>query len=69
MPIRELRAYARLVAKGEHTWPARRVLLAAHRQRVAAAIARLQQQRAMLDRKLSLGCAPADLWAAEHIRQ
>ncbi len=65
MPIRELRTYSRLVVKGDQTWPARRAMLAAHRQRVAAAIALLRRQRAMLDKKLSLGCAPTGLAAAE----
>ena|SRR5215510_1116257 len=62
MPIRELRAYARLVAEGETTWPARKAMLAAHRERVVAMLAVLEEQRQMLDQKLALGCAPAALW-------
>lgn len=61
MPIREIRAYARLVARGDATWPARKAMLAAHRERVVTAITRLQAHRAMLDRKLRAGCAPAGL--------
>ena len=59
--LRYIRAYARLVAKGDSTWDARKAMLATHRARVAATITRLQQHRAMLDRKLSAGCAPGDL--------
>jgi DNA-binding transcriptional MerR regulator len=59
MPIRELRAYARLVSRGDQTWPDRKTLLAAHRARVVAMIALLEEQREALDEKLALGCAPA----------
>jgi DNA-binding transcriptional MerR regulator len=59
MPIRELRTYARLVAKGDETWPERKTLLAAHRSRVVAMIALLRRQRRVLDQKLALGCAPS----------
>jgi DNA-binding transcriptional MerR regulator len=58
MPIREMRAYARLVAKGDSTWPDRRVMLAAHRERVEAAITTLRKHQAVLERKLAAGCAP-----------
>ena len=61
MPIRDIRAYARLVAKGDSTWDARKAMLATHRARVVATIARLQEHRALLDRKLRAGCAPGDL--------
>jgi DNA-binding transcriptional MerR regulator len=61
MPIRELRAYAALVSKGERTWPDRKAMLATHRSRIVAMIALLQEQRKVLDRKLALGCAPAGL--------
>lgn len=61
MPIREIRAYARLVSRGDGTWPARQAMLAAHRSRVAAAIENLKKHRAMLDRKLRAGCAPNGL--------
>ena len=63
MPIRELRAYSRLVSKGDHTWPERKSLLAAHRSRVVAMIALLQGQQDALDEKLALGCAPSALRA------
>lgn len=58
MPIRDIRAYVRLVAKGDSTWPARRAILAGLRTRVVAGIATLQGHRAMLDKKLRAGCAP-----------
>ena len=63
MPIREVRAYARLVARGDSTWPARQTILASLRTRVVAAIATLPRHRAMLDEKLRAGCAPGDLKA------
>ena len=62
MPIREIRAYARLAARGDGTWPARQAMLATHRARVVGAIATLQKHRAMLDRKLRAGCAPSGVW-------
>jgi DNA-binding transcriptional MerR regulator len=58
MPIREVRKYARLIEQGDASWPSRKALLAEHRERVMASIRTLQQHRAMLDRKLALGCAP-----------
>ena len=64
MSIRELRAYSALVSKGDQTWPERKALLAAHRSRVVAMIALLDQQRKALDEKLALGCAPLWLHAA-----
>lgn len=68
MPIQELREYARLVARGDQTWPARRKLLAAHRERVVAQIARLKEQQRILDQKLALGCAPTGLGSAVRSR-
>lgn len=59
MPIREVRAYARLVARGDGSWPERRVMLARHRERVVAAIEKLERHRAVLDRKLAAGCDPS----------
>lgn len=59
MPIREIRAYARLVAVGEGSWPERRAMLARHRERVIAAIEKLDRHRAVLDEKLAAGCDPA----------
>jgi len=61
MSIRDMRAYARLAAKGDSTWPARQAMLASHRTRVVEAIATLQKHRGMLDQKLRAGCPPGDL--------
>ena len=61
MPIRDIRAYARLVAKGDSTWSARQTMLATHRSRVVDTINALQRHRALLDKKLRAGCAPGDL--------
>jgi DNA-binding transcriptional MerR regulator len=61
MPLRDIRTYARLVAKGPGTWPARRELLAAHRARVEESIQRLREHRRLLTRKLRAGCAPVGL--------
>ena len=65
MPIRDIRAYARLVSRGDGTWPARQAMLAKHRERVVATIALLQKHRAALDVKLRAGCAPSGLKPAE----
>ena len=61
MPIREVRAYARLVAKGASTWPDRKLLLVAHRARVDDTIRTLREHRRLLDQKLAAGCAPVGL--------
>jgi DNA-binding transcriptional MerR regulator len=61
MPIRDLRRYATLVSKGEHTWPSRKAMLAAHRARIVAMMSLLEEQRKVLDKKLALGCAPSGL--------
>ncbi len=61
MPVREMRSYAKLVAKGPETWPARRELLAAHRARVTQSIRRLQEHHRLLTHKLRAGCAPVGL--------
>lgn len=58
MPVREVRAYARLAVRGENSWPERRAMLAAHRDRVLAKIAELERHVAKLDGKLERGCAP-----------
>jgi DNA-binding transcriptional MerR regulator len=68
MPIREIRAYARLVAKGDASWPDRKAMLAAHRARVVSAIEALETHRAALDRKLRAGCAPGTLRPARGSR-
>jgi DNA-binding transcriptional MerR regulator len=61
MPLREIRTYARLVARGPSTWPERKAILASHRQRVAETIRTLEQHRDLLDTKLRAGCAPVGL--------
>ena len=53
MPLAEMIAYARLRAKGVSTLAARRDLLAAHRKRVKAHVALLQENLAVLDKKIS----------------
>ncbi len=58
MPIRELRGYSKLVARGDETWPERKAMLAAHRARVVGMMNLLEKQREILDQKLALGCAP-----------
>jgi hypothetical protein len=61
MSIRDIRAYSRLVARGDGTWPARQAMLTTHRERVVATIKLLEQHRASLDVKLAAGCAPGTL--------
>jgi DNA-binding transcriptional MerR regulator len=61
MTIRDIRTYSRLVARGDATWPIRKAMLAAHRERVVATIRTLEQHRAALDQKLAAGCAPGTL--------
>lgn len=65
MPIRDMRAYSRLVSEGDATWPERRAMLERHRARVDASIRRLQAHRTVLDRKLRAGCAPPSLAAGD----
>jgi hypothetical protein len=50
-----------LVAKGDRTWPERKLLLAEHRARVDDVIAVLRKHRRLLDQKLAAGCAPVGL--------
>lgn len=61
MPLREIRRYARLVARGSDSWPERQLILAAHRDRVATTIKTLEAHRTLLDSKLRAGCAPLGL--------
>lgn len=61
MPLREIRTYARLVARGPGSWPERKAILATHRERVATAIQALTRHRQLLDSKLRSGCAPVGL--------
>lgn len=65
MPVREMRAYARLVAKGDTTWPERQAMLRNHRARVDTAIRQLEAHRRVLDQKLRAGCAPPSLAQTE----
>ena len=53
MPLVEMIAYAELRAKGTSTLSARRYLLMAHRKRVKAHVALLQESLAVLDKKIS----------------
>ena len=59
MPIREMRAYADLRAKGTDTGPQRRALLEAHREKVRAHVAELETCLLILDDKIS-GYADAE---------
>ncbi|MCR8549298.1 MerR family transcriptional regulator [Salipiger sp. P9] len=52
MPIREMLHYAALRAEGDHTGPARRALLEAHRDRVRAHLSELQACLLVLDTKI-----------------
>ena len=61
MPIRHMRTYARLVARGASSWPERKRILAEHRQRVDETITLLRKHRRLLDQKLAAGCAPTGL--------
>lgn|SRR5512146_1232161 len=67
MPLRDMQTYARLVAKGPGTWPARRQLLAAHLARVDQSIHLLREHRKLLTRKLRAGCAPVGLGNLESV--
>jgi DNA-binding transcriptional MerR regulator len=52
MPIRDMCRYAELLREGDHTVGARKEMLEAHRVRVAARIAELQQDLKVLDYKI-----------------
>jgi DNA-binding transcriptional MerR regulator len=52
MPIRDMCRYAELLRQGDHTVEARKEMLEAHRVRVAARIAELQQDLKVLDYKI-----------------
>jgi DNA-binding transcriptional MerR regulator len=51
MPAREMREFARLAAAGAATHGERLALLAAHRERIVARLAELQDDLAVLDEK------------------
>ena len=65
MPIREMRAYTRLVTKGDATWPERQAMLRKHRDQVDATIHQLEAHCRVLDDKLRRGCAPPSLAQTE----
>lgn len=54
MPVRDMQRYAELVRAGDSTSVERRELLEAHRQRVAAHIAALQTDLAVIDHKVAV---------------
>lgn len=58
MPIREVRIYVKLLERGEASWPERRRMLAAHRDRVREAFGAFRRHLIMLDEKVASGCAP-----------
>ena len=53
MPIREIQRYAALAREGEHTTPARLDLLRAHRERVLAELAALQDSLTAIEYKIA----------------
>jgi DNA-binding transcriptional MerR regulator len=54
MPVRDMRRYAELARLGDQTLGARRELFEAHRERVLARIAELEEDLRMLDYKIDL---------------
>jgi DNA-binding transcriptional MerR regulator len=52
MPVEDMRAYVELAREGDHTVPARRAVLAAHRKRVAAHVEELTATVHYLDWQL-----------------
>ncbi|MEM1418242.1 MAG: MerR family transcriptional regulator [Myxococcota bacterium] len=54
MPIREMRRYAELVWEGDATYAERGALLVAHRERVRARLAELEDCLGVLDFKIDL---------------
>jgi DNA-binding transcriptional MerR regulator len=54
MPVRDMRRYAELVRAGDHTRPDRLALLTAHRDRVLARMADLQEDLDVLNYKIGL---------------
>ena len=65
MPIRDMLRYADLRAKGADTGPARRALLAAHREKVRAHVAELEACLVILDTKIG-GYAEAEQGIPDH---
>lgn len=59
MSVRSIADYVELLDEGEaESWPARRQLLAAHREEVKRKIGELQEHLTILDQKLKHGCGP-----------
>ncbi|WP_329102375.1 MerR family transcriptional regulator [Micromonospora sp. NBC_01699] len=54
MPVRDMRRYAELARQGDHTLGARRELFEAHRDRVLARMAELEQDLAVLNFKIEV---------------
>ncbi|SIQ39415.1 MerR family transcriptional regulator [Micromonospora avicenniae] len=52
MPVRDMRRYAELARQGDRTLAARRALFEAHRARVLARMAELEEDLKMLDHKI-----------------
>ena len=59
MSIADTRRYATMVREGPDTVPARRRLLEEHREEVVAKIAELQEDLALIDRKIGSYSEPA----------
>ncbi|MEV4769597.1 MerR family transcriptional regulator [Micromonospora humida] len=52
MPVRDMRRYAELARQGDRTWAARRALFEAHRVRVLARMAELEEDLKVLNYKI-----------------
>ncbi|WP_230208839.1 MerR family transcriptional regulator [Nostocoides sp. HKS02] len=64
MPIREVRAYAALAREGDGNESARLEILLAHRERVLAELAEVQDHLAALDAKIDLYASRVDAASA-----
>jgi DNA-binding transcriptional MerR regulator len=53
MPVREMKRYAALIARGEASWPEQEALLRAHRDVVSARMRDIEDALALIDRKLN----------------
>ncbi|MFF5172134.1 MerR family transcriptional regulator [Micromonospora sp. NPDC000089] len=54
MPVRDMRRYAELARQGDRTLGARRALFEAHRARVLARMAQLEEDLKVLDHKIEI---------------
>jgi DNA-binding transcriptional MerR regulator len=52
MPVRDMKRYAALIARGEASWPEQEALLRAHRETVSARMREVEDALALIDRKL-----------------